>query len=83
MTEDKEIYCLDCEFRKHQFTSRNNFCETGYRLNPCSKKATENVLLNGGEVCRFNPWRRRLRQDMYGKHGQKGNVYADAGIQTH
>jgi len=68
MAEEKERYCLDCESRKDESTNKSNFCEIGYRMNPCSEKATENVLLNGGEVCRFNPWRDKIKQEMFVKH---------------
>ena len=82
MTEEKERYCLDCEFRKHQFTNKNNFCEIGYRLNPGSEKTTGNVLLNEGKVCRFNPWRREVRRDLFVKHGTKKRSEC-GGTQTH
>lgn len=78
MAEEKEErYCLDCESRKHQLTDKNNFCEVGYQLNPGSKKATKNVLFNGGEVCRFNPWRDKIKQDMLAKHWIERNKHID------
>jgi len=64
MAEEKERYCLDCGFREHKFTNRNDFCEIGYRLNPGSEKATKNALLNKSGVCRFNPWRREIKRDL-------------------
>lgn len=77
MAEKEERYCLDCEFRKNKSTNRNDFCEIGYKMNPRSEKATENVLLNGGEVCRFNSWRDKIKKEMFVKHGVRRIGYAD------
>ena len=68
MAKEKKRYCLNCEFRKDESTNKSNFCEIGYRLNPRSEKATENVLLNRGEVCRFNPWRDKIKHEIFVKH---------------
>lgn len=38
-------------------TNEKGFCKLGYTSNPKTIEASENVLLNKGQLCHHNPWK--------------------------
>jgi hypothetical protein len=58
-------YCHDCKCRldaeigQKPFTQKGPFCWAGYTQNPLGIVATINALKAGGQVCHYNPDKRK------------------------